>query len=152
MCVLCCQKRSTIIVVSARSIIVTNVLMPTIVGYKLFISHYIMDRLLSNLAISTYAACFVGKVCSVLCREGLRSNVVDWGCPLGEGTSGVKAGIFNAKVARRACARQTPPLELLADSGRHRANLGVQPHMQVLSGLPPLMRLCTAHPKVVGHL
>ena len=41
MCALCSQKRSTITL--ARSIIVTNVLMSTLVGNKLFISQYMMD-------------------------------------------------------------------------------------------------------------
>ena len=45
-------------------------------------------------AISTYTACFVWKVCGSLWST--------WGAPLGEGKSGVKAGIANAKVACRA--------------------------------------------------
>ena len=55
-------------------------------------------------------------LCSVLCREGLQSTLVYWGSPLGEGKSGVKAGIVKTKVARRACAgarrANTPPMSL----------------------------------------
>ena len=43
-CALCCQRRSTFTtVVSARSIIVMKVLMPTLVGNKLFISQYMSN-------------------------------------------------------------------------------------------------------------
>ena len=43
MCVRCVVRNTPPFVVSARSIIVTNVLMPTLVGNKLFISQYMMD-------------------------------------------------------------------------------------------------------------
>ena len=46
----------------------TNVLMPTLVGNKLFISQYMMDAEFS----------YVGLY-SVLCGEGLRSTLVDLG-------------------------------------------------------------------------
>ena len=51
--------------------------------------------------VSSYAACFLRKVCDPLWST--------WGTPLGEGKSGVKAGIINPKVARRARAGQPPP-------------------------------------------
>ena len=54
-----------------------------------------------NSAISTHAACFIGKVCGPLWST--------WGAPRGEGKSRVKVGLVNTKVARRARAGQTPP-------------------------------------------
>ena len=49
----------------------------------------------------------------MLCRKGLRSTLWTWGAPLGEGKSGIKAGIVNTKVARWA---NTPPPTLGACS------------------------------------
>ena len=52
-------------------------------------------------SISSYAACFVGKVCCPLCWTS--------GAPLGEDQSGVEVGIINREVARRARCGQPPP-------------------------------------------
>ena len=46
-----------------------------------------------NSTIWTYATCFLGKVCGPLW--------LTWAAPMGEGKSGIKAGIVNTKVARR---------------------------------------------------
>ena len=54
-------------------------------------------------SISSYAACFVGKICVPLW--------LTLGAPLGEGKSGVTVRIVNTKGARRARAGQTPPLK-----------------------------------------
>ena len=54
-----------------------------------------------NSTIWTYATRFVGKVCSPLWST--------WGTPLGEGKSGVKAGMVNTKVARRLRTGHPPP-------------------------------------------
>ena len=93
MCVRCVVRSAppSQFVVSARIISVTNVLMPTLVGNYTIHDGY---RLLLNLAISTYTTCFVGKVCGPLWST--------WGAPLGEDKCGVKAGVVNTKVARRA--------------------------------------------------
>ena len=50
----------------------------------------------------------------MLCREGLRSTLVDLGAPLGEGKSGFKVGALNAKVAHKVRVRETPTLSLRA--------------------------------------
>ena len=72
-------------VVSAKSIIVLNVV-------NVEFSHFALCSVL----------CIVGKVCSPLCST--------WGATLGKGKSGIKVGIINTKVARRARAGQTLPL------------------------------------------
>ena len=66
--------------------------------------------------VPTYVACFVGKVCGPLWST--------WGAPLGEGKSGVKVGIINTKVARRAWAWQAPPHKQLRENEQHFLLLG----------------------------
>ena len=111
MCVPCVVRSVPLsqLVVSARCIIVMNVLMSTLVGNKLFISHlHEQHTLMLKFSISRY---------SMLCREGLRPTAADLGASLGEGKPGVKVGIVNTKVAPRAHARRTPPHGILPQSG-----------------------------------
>ena len=56
--------------------------------------HAVMLASVAGISILSFAACFVGKVCGPLWST--------WRAPLGEGKSGVKVGIVNAKVVRRA--------------------------------------------------
>ena len=98
-CVLCVFKRAppSQFVVSAKSIIVLKVLMPT----TLFAGHMRSDKArMLNSAILPYAACFVGKVCGPLWSS--------LGASLGEGKSGVKVGMANT-VGRQANTRLPPP-------------------------------------------
>ena len=57
--------------------------------------------MLLNCHISANARCLARKVCGLM-----RST---WGISLGEDKLGASDKIFNTKVARRACARQTFP-------------------------------------------
>ena len=76
MCVRCVIRSAppSQFVVSATSFIVTNALMPTLVGNKLFISQYMMD-----------ADCCYFDLCSALSGESLRSTLVDLGGSSGGG-------------------------------------------------------------------
>ena len=53
-----------------------------------------------NSAISTCTTCFVGKVCGKVC--------LTWVDPLGEGKSGVKAGIVNTSAPLPPCNSHLP--------------------------------------------
>ena len=61
------------------------------------------DFVLLNSHISAYATCLARKVCGLV-----RST---WGTSQGEDKLGARDKILNTKVARRACAGQTFPLE-----------------------------------------
>ena len=102
-CVLCRQKRSTITVCGecqehyCDECIDAHTCGEQVVHQAMHDGHTLM----SNSTIWTYATCFVGNVCGPLWSI--------WGAPLGEGKSGVNAGLFHVKVARRARTRQTLP-------------------------------------------
>ena len=54
----------------------------------------------------------IALLCNVLCREGVRSNVVYLGGFSMRGSIWAEVGIVNRKVARRVHAGQTFPLSL----------------------------------------
>ena len=66
--------------------------------------------MLLNSHISAYARCFAGKVCGLVWST--------WGISQGEDNLGARDKIPNTKVARRACAGQTFPLNLCLPHGR----------------------------------
>ena len=68
-------------------------------GWKWWRSHFV----LLNSNVLAYATCFARNVCGLMWST--------WGTSQGGDKLGARDRILNTKVARRACAGQTFPLE-----------------------------------------